>query len=66
MYNVTLWQDHITIVSMETQQYLPLLRLLAYMSLSTIFKCSVMPWKRNNGFPLHCCQATKYFTLYEC
>ena len=24
---------------------------------------SVMTWKRNNGFHLHCCQPTKYFVL---
>ena len=37
--------------------------------------CSVLPRKFNSGFPLHCCQATKYFVLllskisikyYEC
>lgn len=26
-------------------------------------KSSVLPWKFNSGFPLHCCQATEYFIL---
>jgi len=25
------------------------------------YKCSMLPWKCNNGFPLHCFRAIKYF-----
>jgi hypothetical protein len=31
--------------------------------LSTIQKLSMLSWKCNNEFPLHCCQATKHFVL---
>jgi hypothetical protein len=26
-------------------------------------KVSVLPWKFNHEFPVHCCRATKYFVL---
>jgi hypothetical protein len=75
LYNIILWYVCVTTVAMWKQQYIPFLLLLAQMLLSKIKKCSVLPWKCNNGFPLHYCQATKYFVLlltivsikyYEC
>ena len=33
------------------------------MQLSTIYTCSVLSCKCNNGFPLHSCPATKHFVL---
>ena len=60
-YNVTLWCVCATTVVMGTQQYIPFV--LLNMLPSTTYSCLMFPWKRNSGFPLHCCRDIKYSVL---
>jgi hypothetical protein len=50
------WRFSLTIVTMKMQKYFPSLLLMVHMQLSTTQKCSVLPWKCNNTFLLHCCR----------
>lgn len=59
---ITLWCICISIVAMETQQYAHFL-IVAGIDVAVNNMCRLLPWKCNNGFHLHCCQATKYFII---
>jgi hypothetical protein len=61
-YNITLWRVTVTIVAMEMQKC----SLFIVFGIDAAFnqiKAFIVVMKSNNGFPLHCCQATKYFLL---
>jgi len=59
----TMRQLRLTIVAIETQQWVPFVLLLAYMQPSTTQNRWLLPWKSKRDFHLHICRATKYFVL---
>jgi hypothetical protein len=62
-YKVILWSARLTIVVVETQQWVYFVFLLIWTCLSTTIYRRVLPLKGKDVLPLHCCRVTKYFVL---
>ena len=60
--NIMAWRVLLPTVAMEKQKCIHF-EFCQLIYLPTVNNCSIFPCKCNNGFPLHCCRAAKYYLM---